>query len=230
MKAVKKYYLKWNIEEQEFLLDASYLASNLTYGIRQVLVTPEQAELFSEIIEDRYISRKKYIDMNLLEFEFDKQFHICKCGIATHHSKWAKRYGKECYECYLLSMSARFSESRKKVVERDRIIRLQKYIKTEQGRADIIGLKAIKVNIQIQLKKHNKTQTELAGVLGIGIDAVSDMLNKNKSIRIEYLYKICEWLFVPMDLMLKVPRGTLPLKKKHNIPIAVYHKPIKIIR
>lgn len=231
MKPEKKYYLKWDVDNKSFLLDTSYRVSDFTYGIRQVLVTPEQAEQFSELISRKYLDRNKYIDMNVLEFEFDQFFLRCKdCGVATTKVDHVKRQGKLCYDCYQLAIRDNWKMARRETIERERVARMAEYIKTPQGRADILGAKAIKANIMIQLKLAGKSRGELAARLGRSDSSLSTMLNHGKSIRISDLFDICEWLFVPIDLLLKPPRGAAPLKKKNNIPVVIYKKPMKTVK
>lgn len=227
----KQYYLKWDIDNESFLLDVSYRNSDFVYGIRKVKITEIQANQFGERIERMYLDRGKFINLAILEYEFDKFFHICvDCGKATAHVTWVKRQKEWCYDCYHGHLSEIYKERAKIYIEKERIKRLQEYVKTNQGIADVIGAKAIKANVYVQMKIHNKTQKELAPVLGLTEESVSRLFNNRKSVKIEYLYKIAEWLIVPMDLLLKVPRGTVPLKRKNGIPILIYHKPMKTVK
>jgi len=227
----KLYYLKWDIDNESFLLDVSYRSSDFVYGIRKVHITEFQANEFGAWIEKRYINKGKFINITILEYEFDKFFHICEdCGKATSHTTWVKRQRNWCYDCYHGHLNEIYREKAKIYIENERIKRLQEYVKTNQGIADVIGAKVIKANVYVQLKKHNKTQKELAQVLGLTEESVSRLFNNRKSVKIEYLYKIAEWLFVPMDLLLAVPRGTVPLKRKNGIPILIYHKPMKTVK
>lgn len=231
MKKEKLYYLKWDIDNESFLLDVSYKNSDFVYGIRKHQITEFQANEFGDLMEKRYINKGKFLNLTILEYEFDKFFHICKdCGKVTSHTAWVKRQRNWCYDCYHGHLTEIYRESAKIVVERERIKRLQEYVKTNQGIADVIGAKVIKANVYVQMKIRNKTNKELAQVLGITEESASRLFHGRKSVKIEHLYKIAEWLFVPMDLLLKIPRGTLPLKKKHGIPIVIYRKPMKTIK
>lgn len=122
------------------------------------------------------------------------------------------------------------AENRRKVVEQERVMKMQAYVKTDQGKADIVGLKVIKDNVKVQLKKYHKTQKDLGEALGMTEESANKLLNKNTSMRIEHLYAIAEWLFVPIDLLLKAPRGSVPMRRKNNIPIVIYRKPMKMIK
>lgn len=231
MKKEHKYYLKWDVDKRSFTLDVEYSHFEFAYSIRRVLITLEQAKQFANRIEYKYLDRDKHVDMNVLEFEFDRFFVLCKtCGVATSKVDLTKRQGKLCYDCYQIALVGRRKEAFKAYWERQRIIRLQTYAKTDQGIADAVGLDAIRANIKIQLAKHGKTQTDMAKMLGLYVGSVSTMLNTRKGIKIEYVYKVAEWLFVPVDLLLKMPRGVRPLKRKNKIPINIYRKPMKIIR
>lgn len=229
--AEKTYYLKWNIEEESFLLDKRYKASDFCYSIRKVMITEDQAAEFSYRIQTKYIDKQKTVNLNVLEFEFDKFFHICKdCGTVTSHVHWVDRQKKWCIDCYKIHLRDAWKESFKETQEERRVEQMKNYIKTDQGRCDVVGLKVIKANIEIEMLKQGKNHGDLARALGFTDKGVSCLLNKNKSIKIEYLYTIAEWLFIPIDLLLKMPRGTLPLKKKHGIPIAIYRQPMKTVR
>jgi Helix-turn-helix len=229
--AEKTYYLKWNVDEGSFLLDKRYKASDFCYSIRKLLITEDQAAEFADRIQAMYIDKSKIVNMNVLEFEFDKFFHVCKvCKTPTSHVQWAKRQGDWCWDCYQENIRENWKESRKKTIELERVDKMKDYIKTDQGRCDVVGLDTIKVNIDIQLRKHGKTRKDLAQALGSTEKAIVGMMNKNQSIKIEYLYTIAEWLFVPIDLLLKMPRGAAPLKKKNGIPISVYRQPMKTIK
>lgn len=231
MKKEPKYYLKWDVDKKSFALDVEYAFYELAYSIRNVLITMEQAKQFASRIEHRYLDRGKYVDMNVLEFEFDRFFMVCKtCGTATSKINLTRRQGQQCYDCYQTTLIGRRKEAFKAYWERQRVIKLQAYAKTDQGMADAVGLDAIRANIKIQLAKHGKTQTEMAKMLGVYVGSASTMLNTRKGIKIEYVYKIAEWLFIPVDLLLKMPRGARPLKRKNKIPINIYRKPMKIIR
>ena len=227
----KLFYLKYSIETHEWLLDVKYSTENFCYGIRKHLITQYQAELFVERIDKLYIKKNKDVNLNILEFEFDNSFHICyTCGKATYHDDWYPRYKTHCYEHYLEVMTEMYKISRAKVIERERLENLKEYLKTEQGKADLIGLQVLRSNIIIQLRKHSKTQTELAVALGVTDTSCHRILYDNLSIKVEYLYKISEFLLIPIDLLLKSPRGLAPLKKKNNIPICVYRKPMRSIK
>lgn len=231
MSEESRYYLKWDIENKSFLLDTEYVRNGLAYSVKRTLITQEQAGQFAERIEDRYLNRKKYIDMNVLEFEFERFFKICKkCGTATSKIVWARRQKDLCFSCYQDALVERRKEGFRRYIERRRVIRLQNYAKTDQGIADAVGVPAIKANIKIQLKKHGKTQSDLCKVLGTYDGTVSKMLNGNKSIKIEYIYKIAEWLFVPIDQLLKMPRGSRPLRRKNKIPINIYRNKMRYVR
>ena len=227
----KLYYLKYSVDTHEWLLDVKFRTENFYYGIRKHLITPDQADLFVERIDKLYIKKNKDINLNILEFEFEKSFHICyTCGKATYYTDWYSRYKTHCYEHYLEVMTEMYKISRAKVIERERLENLKEYLKTTQGLADKIGLKIIRSNIIIQLKKHSKTQTELSECLNVTSTSCHRILYDNKSIKIEYLYKISEYLMIPIELLLKAPRGMNPLKKKHNIPICMYHSKRKTIK
>lgn len=231
MKAPDKYYLKWDVEKASFMLDKSFHVDGFIYSIRKILITPEQAEQFAERITKKYLQKGKYIDMNVLEYEFDWFFHICKeCGTATTHVDWVKRQEVWCYDCYHDRLEDKYRAGWRKHWERKRVERMKLYAKTEQGIADTVGLKAIKANVIIQMKKAGKTQADLAVVLGNTEENINKLLNANKSIKMEYLYKIAEWLFVPMDLLLKQPRGQAPLKRRNGIPVVMYRKIMKTIK
>ena len=205
----KLYYLKWDIDTKSFLLDVSFRESDFVYGIKKELVTQDQANEFADLMEKRYTAKGKELNLTFLEYEFGKFFHVCvDCGTATTHTEWVVRQRNWCYECYHGHLSEMYSIRSKEVMERERIKRMKEYIKTKQGKADILGAKGIKANIIVQLKIHSKTQKDLAERLKMTEGNVSELLNRRKSIKIEYLYAIAEWLLVPIDLLIIAIRGT----------------------
>lgn len=230
MSKESKYFLKWDVENKSFLLDPDYAKNGLAYSIARTQITPAQAAQFAERVEERYFNRNKYVDMNVLEFEFKRFFKVCKCGAATSRVDWVIRQKDLCFSCYQAQIPIRRAAATRAYAERMRIKRLQQYAKTDQGIADAVGVPAIKANIKIQLAKHGKTQAELGKHLGLYDGTISKILNGNKSIRIEYIYKIAEWLFVPIDLLLKMPRGSRPLRKKYKIPINIYRGKMRYVR
>jgi hypothetical protein len=230
MKKDNLYYLKWDLENKSFLLDTQSTLNGFDYCIKKQLITQEQAVKFGEKIEYKYLNRNRYIDMNVLEFEFERFFIICKkCKTATAKPDWARRQGDLCYDCYRAGLSDKYKALWKKYWERRRLERLQIYAKTDQGIADSVGASAIRANIKIQLIKAGKTQNDLAAMLGTRPGNVSKMFLNNKTLKIEIIYKVAEWLFIPIDLLLKRPRGANKVKRKNKIPINIYRGNIRRI-
>lgn len=230
MKKDNLYYLKWDLENESFLLDVDFRVSDFAYSIKRQLITQDQAVKYGEKIEYKYLNRNRYIDLNVLEFEFERFFVVCKkCGVATAKPDWLRRQGDLCFVCYQAGLTDKRKQAWAKYWERKRIEKLQIYAKTDQGIADSIGVNAIRANIKIQLAKAGKTQTDLANMLKMKPSNVSLMLSTNKTMKIEYIYKISEWLFVPVDLLMKRPRGMDRLKRKNKIPINIYRKSMKRI-
>lgn len=63
----------------------------------------------------------------------------------------------------------------------------------------------IVTNIQTELEKGNKKQTDLAEVIGVSGQAMSEIMNGTRAINAVELYKISEYLHVPMDTLIKMP-------------------------
>ena len=213
----KRYYIKYDLENESFLLDVSFPKDELIYGIRKVLVTPRQAELYVDRIEQLYLSKNKPVNLNILAYEFDVEFKVCDCGTVTELENDAKRYGSLCRECYAIRVRERWKERFNKRVADEHAIKVKEYLKTDQGKADLIGARNIATNINIQLLKRSKTKKDLALYLGVTQANLSKILYENKSMKLETLYKVCEFLHTPIDLLLKKPRGFKALKKKSEL-------------
>ena len=64
---------------------------------------------------------------------------------------------------------------------------------------------AIANNIQAELKKENKKQTDLAEGIGASGQTMSEIMNGARAINADELHKISEFLHVPLDSLMKMP-------------------------
>jgi hypothetical protein len=168
------------------------------------------------------------INLNVLEFEFDKYFHICcECKYVTEHPEWADRFGNRCYECYQDTLFEKRSIAIKKVARRKREEQLRLYVKTDIGQVDIAGVRIVWANIRIELLRNGRKLTELAKLLGVSDGLLNQMMYRDQTIKTATIYKIAEWLMTPFEIFVRLPRGTKPLKRKNGIPILIYHKRMK---
>jgi plasmid maintenance system antidote protein VapI len=219
---MSEYYLKFNVVEKKFALDTVFRAENDYYAIKNAPLTEAQAEEFVARIERKYISQSKPFEMNLLEAEFNLHFKICsECKVVITRKKWLKHHGSKCAACYSEVKGEIIAKKRRKVVAEKRTEALKEYVSTEQGVIDTVGAQMIFNNIKVQLLKKNKTQTELAELLEMSSpSSVTRMFHGNKSITADRLFKIAEWLRVPFDVLVKLPRG-VKVEKKNGVPVNV---------
>ena len=70
-------------------------------------------------------------------------------------------------------------------------------------------------NIQNQLKKENKKQIDLAEGIGVSRQTMSKIMNGARAINAIELHKISEYLHVPMETLMKMP--------KHPVDTNVIH-------
>lgn len=60
-------------------------------------------------------------------------------------------------------------------------------------------------NIQVELNKENKKQTDLAEGIGVSRQTMSQIMSGARAINAAELHKISEYLHVPMDSLMKMP-------------------------
>lgn len=60
-------------------------------------------------------------------------------------------------------------------------------------------------NLQAELKKENKKQTDLAEGIGVSGQTMSELMSGARAINVSELHKISEYLHVPMDSLMKIP-------------------------
>ncbi len=70
-------------------------------------------------------------------------------------------------------------------------------------------------NIQVELKKENKKQIDLAEGIGISKQTMSKIMNGSRAINAIELHKISEYLHVSMDSLMKVPDKTMDTNVIH---------------
>ena len=75
----------------------------------------------------------------------------------------------------------------------------------------------IVTNIQTELEKGNKKQTDLAEVIGVSGQAMSEIMNGTRAINAVELYKVSEYLHVPMDTLIKMPEKMMDTNVIHTL-------------
>lgn len=60
-------------------------------------------------------------------------------------------------------------------------------------------------NIQSELKKENKKQSDLAEQMGVSRQTMSKIMNGSRAINAVELHKISEYLHVSMDVLMQIP-------------------------
>ena len=75
----------------------------------------------------------------------------------------------------------------------------------------------IATNIQTELKKKNKKQTDLAESIGASRQTMSELMNGARAINAAELHKISEYLHVPMDSLMKMPAKMVDTNAIHAL-------------
>lgn len=70
-------------------------------------------------------------------------------------------------------------------------------------------------NIQSELKKEKKKQAELAEQIGVSQQTMSKMMNGTRVINAFELYKISQYLDVPMETLMKTPKKAVDTNVIH---------------
>ena len=60
-------------------------------------------------------------------------------------------------------------------------------------------------NIQAELEKENKKQTDLAEDIGISMQTMGKIMSGARAINAAEFHKISEYLHVPMDSLMRIP-------------------------
>ena len=76
---------------------------------------------------------------------------------------------------------------------------------------------AIASNIQAELKKENKTQTDLAEGIGVFGQTMNQIMSGARAINVVELHKISEYLHVPMDSLTKMPAKLIDTNVIHAL-------------
>lgn len=226
-----KYYLKFNVETRKFALDKMYKTENNFYSIKKVLINESQADEFVSVMTKRYFERESkrnnVIGLTLLEAEFSKFFHVCEeCGFVYSHSEYRKYFGKLCKKCNAAHRGEKTAERNRKKARQRKVEKIIEHMDTPQGKIDFVGAKIVYENIRKEMIKQGKDRAELADVIGVTQSRAYEMFYSNKTIQLERLYKISEWLFVPIENLVKPPRGYKP-PKKYGVPEHMYRNSIK---
>ena len=72
-------------------------------------------------------------------------------------------------------------------------------------------------NIQAELKKKNKKQTDLAKGIGVSGQTMREIMNGTRAINADELHKISEYLHVPMDSLTKMPTKPMETNVIHTL-------------
>lgn len=70
-------------------------------------------------------------------------------------------------------------------------------------------------NIQAELKKKNKKQTDLAEGIGVSGQTMNQIMSGARAINVSELCKISEYLHVPMDSLMKMPTKPMDTNMIH---------------
>lgn len=215
---MKRFYLKYDISVGELILDPSRKRAT----INELLVVPNritqtQGKTLKKRLETRQLIKGRKLFVPEVEEEFHKLFSVCKtCGFVTDRNRINKAWSGECKSCFRETQEARKRENQ---ANRDYIRQIRKYklhLKTLQGRIDSVPAPLIVSNINFEMKKQGKKWKDLADYLELSQPKLNEILG-GKTIRKEYLLLVCEFLFVPVEKLLKRQRG-FKIPYKDGVP------------
>lgn len=207
----KRYYVKYNVAIGELILDSSKVKSNP----EELLVVPHmigsrQGKVLKERITNRFLYKRRKPFLQEIEHEFYKIFHVCKtCGHVTNKQgehKHQKRWGDECKKCYQKTRIRRRKEWEATKDHRKVIRRYKLHLNTLQGQIDAVPIEVIESNVRLEMKLQGKTPKEMAQFMGVSQSRFSEMF-RTVSIKKDYLLKMSEYLFVPVEKLIRRPRG-----------------------
>lgn len=211
---MKLYFLKYDIEAGEIILDKSRRRAS----IRELLIVPykvstRQGERLSERIGVDRLKRGRILFSHEVEYIFNRMFNVCKeCGFVTDKVKSRKQWNGLCRSCFREYQEAQKIEFRDKRDYRRQIRKYKLHLNTLQGQIDSVPLELIEANVRLELKKQGKTVKSLSDGIKLRQSKINEMF-KGKTIKKEYLLEISEYLFVPVEKLLRIPRGaSIPYK------------------
>lgn len=204
----KRYFLKYNVAVGEIILDASRKRVSVDeLLVTKSRITKTQAETLKKRLETRQLIKGRKLFLSEVEEEFNKLFSVCKtCGFVTDRAKINKTWDGECRSCFRETQEVRKRENQ---ANRDYLRQIRKYklhLNTLQGQIDSVPVPLIVSNIQFEMKKQGKKFKDLADYLELPQSKLNEMFG-GKTIRKEYLLLVCEFLFVPVEKLLKRQRG-----------------------
>jgi len=214
----KRYFLKYNVAVGEIILDTSRKreATDELLVVKS-RITKLQAKTLKNQLGARQLIKGRKLFLSEVEEEFNKLFSVCKtCGFVTDRSKINKAWDGECKSCFRNTQEERKRENQ---ANRDYLRQIRKYklhLNTLQGQIDSVPVPLIVSNIQFEMKKQGKKFKDLADYLELSQPKLNEMLG-GKSIKKEYLLLVCEFLFVPLEKLLKRQRG-FKIPYKDGVP------------
>lgn len=72
-------------------------------------------------------------------------------------------------------------------------------------------------NIRAEMKKENKKQTDLAEGIGVSRQTMSELMSGARAINVSELHKISEYLYVPMDSLMRMPAKPMDTNAIHAL-------------
>lgn len=215
----KRYFLKYNVASGTIVLDQSKIKKH--YDELLVLpnrITKSQGKRLKDRITDRFLYRDRKAFINEVEYEFKEIFNICTgCGFVTDKDKTNKAWGRLCSQCFREEQANTRRRNQAAKDERRQLRRYRLHLQTIQGQIDAIPMEIIESNVRFEMRRQGKTMKNVAEAIGISNSAMSRLL-KNKFIDKDELQLISEYLFVPLEKFLRVPRGVRIPKTIDDIP------------
>ena len=214
----KFYYLKYNVEIGEIVLDISKKkVSSKELLVLPNRITQKQGLKLRERITDRFLYKDRKAFISEVEYEFKRLFSICtECGFVTDKDKVNKAWKGLCRSCFKEYQQEKVKDYQSNKDYLKKVRKLKEYLKTEQGQIDAVPGSVIESNVRMAVVRTNKTMREVAKHLNISDKQMSILFN-NKRIDADILRAICEYLMTPLERMLRPPRG-VRIKRKDGVP------------
>lgn len=218
MRKKKLFYLKYDVEAGEIILDQSKKKVSKT----ELLVLPNkitetQGKKLKERINNRALYKHRKPFLNELEHEFFCLFSVCsRCGYVTDKDKVNKAWDGLCKECFKDYQAEKQREYWATKDYRKRVRKYKRYLNTKQGVIDSVPISVIESNVRMEVIRQGKTMRELAQHLNISDKRMTELFNA-KRIDADILDSICEYLITPLERMIRLPRG-VRIKKQDGVP------------
>ena len=225
MKKQKKlYHLLYYKDTNTFKLsDKNVRTTSDKLRVTNKKITEKQADVF--VLHFRKTSKKKQITDELIQNIYKEFYYECNvCGKVYRSNLYRKMYKNKCRECYADKVS-RVGYNRYHRIRHEKLkaARMKEYMETTHGKVNKAGLKQIRENIKYVAAMNGYTYQDISNYIGIEHSVFVDMM-RDRWIDLDTVYKICEFLQVPIKrLTRKTMFGAEKEKTKNGIPLRIWN-------